>query len=171
MQLGRSNLSENHSSFGLTLAFHSEGYSEHCCCNTQRKKKKAISLFTPSCMMVCLNSGLQMPPPVWCQCVKCQHGRVHWLASHKNMPSSCVMVFAAPPCEGKHIKHTHAHVICARVALNCVCLCVCVLFDKHCRSFRSFFWCVVAELRLMKKNRFRFYGMLLPRPSGAGPAV
>lgn len=149
MQSGSSNLSENNSSVVSTLVFHSEGYSEHCCCNTQRKKK-ALTLFTPSCMMECLNPGLQMLPPVWCQCVKCQHGRVHWLASHKNMPSSCVMVFAAPPCEGKHIKHTHAHVICARLELNRVC--VCVLFDKHCRSFRSSFWCVVAELRLMKEQ-------------------
>lgn len=53
------------------------------------------------------------PPSVCCLCVKCQHGQMHWLSSRKNMPSSCVMVCAAAPCEVKHIKHTHAHVICS----------------------------------------------------------
>lgn len=41
------------------------------------------------------------PLPIWCQCVKCQHGRMHWLTSRKNMPSSCVMVCAAAPCESE----------------------------------------------------------------------
>lgn len=52
-------------------------------------------------------------PFLWCQCVKCQHGQMHWLSSHMNMPSSCVMVCGAAQCEVKHIKHTHAHVICS----------------------------------------------------------
>lgn len=86
--------------------------------------------------MVYLSAGLQTLPPIYCQCVKCQHGRVHWLSSHKNMPSSRVTVFDAPPCEGKHIKHIHAHVICARLRSNRVC----ILFDKRCEYFRASFY-------------------------------
>lgn len=41
-----------------------EGRSEHRCWNMQRKKKEALSLFTPSCTMVCVNAALQMLPLV-----------------------------------------------------------------------------------------------------------
>lgn len=131
MQSGASGRSENHSSLlSSALASHSVVIFRTLLVLMRifysKKTKQAACLFTPSRMMVCLNAGLQTLPPIWCQCVKCQHGRVHWLASHKNMPSSCVMVFAAPPCEGKHIKHTHAHVICARFGSNCMCACVCL---------------------------------------------
>lgn len=109
-------------------------------------KKEAVSLFTPSRMTVYLNAGLQTLPPINCQCAKCQHGRVHWLSSHKNMPSSRVMVFDAPPCEGKHIKHIRAHVICARLRSNRVC----ILFDKRCKYFRPSFYlgCWIRRLPL-----------------------
>lgn len=155
MEAGTSGLSEIRSSLlSLALASHLVVIFRTLlvliCFFLNLFSKKAVSLFTPSCMMVCLNAGLQTLPPIWCQCVKCQHGRVHWLASHQNMPSSCVMVSAAPPCEGKHIKHTHAHNLCMAWVKSHVCTRESYLINTA-GTFGPLST-LVAELMLMKKQ-------------------
>lgn len=111
--------------------------------------------------------GCKLPPhhphPVWCQCVKCQHGRMHWLTSRKNMPSSCVMVCAAAPCEVKHIKHIHAHVICSCLESNHVCVCVCLVFYLLINVtvlFSLLSSCAFAELKQSRSKR-RYMGALV----------